>query len=193
VSKVYQDNGKIVVLGADTLSGKQLEVEADMVVLALGLVPKRGSADLVRRLKIQCDANAWLTEAHPKLRPVETNTLGIYLAGAAPGPKDIPEVVAQASGAASKAIAILNQSDITFEPTIAGVNEDLCSGCGVCVGVCPYNARELDHDKMVIKVIEALCQGCGSCSSACPSGAAQQRNLIDRQIEEMVISALEGK
>ncbi|MBN2619772.1 CoB--CoM heterodisulfide reductase iron-sulfur subunit A family protein [candidate division WOR-3 bacterium] len=193
VSKVYKDNGKIVVLGADTLAGKQVEVEADMVVLALGLVPKRGSADLVRRLKIQCDANAWLTEAHPKLRPVETNTPGIYLAGAAQGPKDIPEVVAQASGAASKAIAILNQSDITFEPTIAGVNEDLCSGCGICVGVCPYNARELDHDKMVIKVIEALCQGCGSCSSACPSGAAQQRNLIDRQIEEMVISALEGK
>lgn len=193
VSKVYQDNGKIIVLGADTLSGKQVEVETDMVVLALGLVPKRRNADLVRRLKIQCDANEWLTEAHPKLRPVETNTMGIYLAGAAQGPKDIPEVVAQASGAASKAIAIVSQSDITFEPTIAGVDEDLCSGCGICISVCPYNARELDREKMVIKVIEALCQGCGSCSSACPSGAAQQRNLIDRQIEEMVTSALGGK
>ncbi len=191
VSKVYQDNGKIIVLGADTLSGKQVEVEADMVVLALGMVPTRNNEALVRTLKIQCDANAFLTEAHPKLRPVESNTTGIYLAGAAQGPKDIPEVVAQASGAASKAIAILTHDEITFEPTIAGVDEDLCSGCGICVGVCPYNARELDKEEMVIKVVEALCQGCGSCSSACPSGAAQQRNLIDRQIERMVVSALE--
>ncbi|MCK4673857.1 CoB--CoM heterodisulfide reductase iron-sulfur subunit A family protein [candidate division WOR-3 bacterium] len=193
VSKVYQDNGRIIVLGADTLSGKQVEVEADMVVLALGMVPKQGSEDLVRRLKIQCDANEFLTEAHPKLRPVESQTAGIYLAGAAQGPKDIPEVVAQASGAASKAIAILTQKEITFEPTIAGVDEDLCSGCGICVGVCPYNARELDREKMVVKVIESLCQGCGSCSAACPSGAAQQRNLIDRQIEEMVVTALGEK
>jgi heterodisulfide reductase subunit A len=193
VSKVYQDNGRIIVLGADTLTGKQVEVEADMVVLAMGIVPKRGSEEVVRRLKIQCDAHEWLTEAHPKLRPVESNTAGIFLAGAAQGPKDIPEVVAQASGAASKAIAILSQSEITFEPTIAGVDEDLCSGCGVCVGVCPYNARELDREKMVVKVIEALCQGCGSCSSACPSGAAQQRNLVDRQIVDMVTTALEEK
>ncbi|UCC13134.1 MAG: 4Fe-4S binding protein [candidate division WOR-3 bacterium] len=193
VSKVYQDNGKIVVMGADTLSGKQVEVEADMVVLAMGIVPTRGSEEFVRRLKIQCDANEWLTEAHPKLRPVESNTAGIFLAGAAQGPKDIPEVVSQASGAASKAIAILTQKEITFEPTIAGVNEDLCSGCSICVGVCPYNARELDKEEMVVKVTESLCQGCGSCSSACPSGAAQQRNLIDIQIEKMVTSALEEK
>lgn len=193
VSKVYQDNGRIIVLGADTLSGKQVEVEADMVVLALGMVPKQGSKDLVRRLKIQCDANEFLTEAHPKLRPVESQTAGIFLAGAAQGPKDIPEVVAQASGAASKAIAILTQKEITFEPTIAGVDEDLCSGCSICVGVCPYNARELDKEKMIVKVIESLCQGCGSCSAACPSGAAQQRNLIDRQIEEMVVTALGEK
>ncbi|KPK70198.1 hypothetical protein AMJ87_09325, partial [candidate division WOR_3 bacterium SM23_60] len=193
VSKVYQDNGKIIVLGADTLSGKQVEVETDMVVLATGIVPSRGNEEFVRKLKIQCDANEFLTEAHPKLRPVESNTSGIFLAGVAQGPKDIPEVVAQASGAASKAIAILTQNEITFEPTIAGVDEDLCSGCGICVGVCPYNARELDREENVVKVIEALCQGCGSCSAACPSGAAQQRNLVDRQIEEMVASALEEK
>ncbi|MBA7671887.1 Ion-translocating oxidoreductase complex subunit B [subsurface metagenome] len=127
------------------------------------------------------------------MRPVESQTAGIFLAGAAQGPKDIPEVVAQASGAASKAIAILTQKEITFEPTIAGVDEDLCSGCSICVGVCPYNARELDKEKMIVKVIESLCQGCGSCSAACPSGAAQQRNLIDRQIEKMVVTALGEK
>lgn len=193
VSKVYQDNGKIIVLGADTLSGKQVEVEADMVVLALGVVPHKGSEDVVRKLKIQCDANDFLSEAHPKLRPVESQTAGIFLAGAAQGPKDIPEVVAQASGAASKALGILTQEKIAFEPTIAGVDDDLCSGCAICVAVCPYNARELDKEENVVKVIEALCQGCGSCSAACPSGAAQQRNLVDKQIEEMVLSALEVK
>ncbi|MCK4755691.1 4Fe-4S binding protein [candidate division WOR-3 bacterium] len=193
VSKVYQDNGKIIVLGADTLSGKQVEVETDMVVLATAMVQTQGSDEFIRKLKIQCDARGFLSEAHPKLRPVESLTTGIYLAGAAQGPKDIPEVVAQASGAASKALGILTQKKIAFEPTIAGVDEDLCAGCGICVGVCPFNARELDKEKMVVKVIESLCQGCGSCSAACPSGAAQQRNLIDRQIEEMVVTALGEK
>lgn len=193
VSKVYQDNGKIIVLGADTISGKQVEVEADMVVLATGMVPKDTNQELTKKLKIQCDVNQFFTEAHPKLRPVECQTLGIYLAGAAQGPKDIPEVVAQASGAASKAIAILSKKEIAFEPTIAGVDEDLCSGCSICVAVCPFDARELDKEKMVVKVNEALCQGCGSCSAACPSGAAQQRNLFDKQIEEMVLSVLEVK
>lgn len=193
VSKVYLDNGKIIVLGADTLSGKQVEVETDMVVLATGMVPTKRSEEFVRKLKIQCDAKGFLSEAHPKLRPVESQTTGIYLAGAGQGPKDIPEVVAQASGSASKAIAIVSQNKIKFEPTIAGVDEDLCSGCSICVSVCPFNARELDKEKMVVKVIEALCQGCGSCSAACPSGAAQQRNLADRQIEQMVVSVLEEK
>lgn len=193
VSKVYQDNGRIIVLGADTLSGKQVEVETDMVVLATAMVQTQGSDEFIRKLKIQCDARGFLSEAHPKLRPVESLTTGIYLAGAAQGPKDIPEVVAQASGAASKALGILTQKKIAFEPTIAGVDEDLCAGCGICVGVCPFNARELDKEKMVVKVIESLCQGCGSCSAACPSGAAQQRNLIDRQIEEMVVTALGEK
>ncbi len=193
VSKVYKDNGKIIVLGADTLAGKQVEVETDMVVLATGMVPTEENEEFIRKLKIQCDAKGFLSEAHPKLRPVESQTTGIFLAGAAQGPKDIPETVAQASGAASKALAILTQDKIVFEPTIAGVDEDLCSGCHICVGVCPFNAREPDREKGVVRVIEALCQGCGSCSAACPSGAAQQRNLIDRQIEQMVLSVLEVK
>jgi heterodisulfide reductase subunit A len=191
VSKVYRDNGKIIVLGADTLLGKKVELEADMVVLAVGVVPKANVEELARKLKIQVDANKFLTEAHAKLRPVESNTLGIYIAGCAHGPKDIPEVVAQASGAASKAIAILSQPQVAFEPTIAGVNTDECSGCGVCITICPFGARELDHEKMVIKVNEALCQGCGACSAGCPSGAAQHKNLTDRQIEQMVVSVLE--
>jgi heterodisulfide reductase subunit A len=190
VSKVYPENGKLIVLGADTLVGKKIEVEADLVVLAMGMVPTRNNEELVRKLKIQCDANAFLTEAHPKLRPVETNTLGIYIAGAAHGPKDIPETVAQASGAASKAIGILSQPKITFEPLIAMVDENLCSGCGVCIGVCPFGAREKDKEKNIARVIEALCQGCGACTVACPSGSSQLKNLKDKAVLEMVSVAI---
>jgi heterodisulfide reductase subunit A len=161
-----------------------------MVVLATGMVQAQGNGEFVRKLKIQSDGKGFLSEAHPKLRPVESQTSGIFLAGAAQGPKDIPEVVAQASGAASKALGILTQDKIAFEPTIAGVDEDLCAGCSICVGVCPFNARELDKEKMVIKVIEALCQGCGSCSAACPSEAARQVNFIDRQVYKMIDAAL---
>ncbi len=191
VSKVYPENGKLIVLGADTLVGKKIEVEADLVVLAMGMVPTRDNEEFVRKLKIQCDANAFLTEAHPKLRPVETNTLGIYIAGAAHGPKDIPETVAQASGAASKAIGILSQPKITFEPLIAYVDENLCSGCGMCIVVCPFGAREKDKEKNIAKVIDALCQGCGACCAACPSGASQLKNLKDKTVIEMVVAAIE--
>ncbi len=191
VSKVYPENGKLIVLGADTLVGKKVEVEADLVVLAMGMVPTRNNEEFIRKLKIQCDANAFLTEAHPKLRPVETNTLGIYIAGAAHGPKDIPETVAQASGAASKAIGILSQPKITFEPLIAYVDENLCSGCSVCIGVCPFGAREKDKEKNIAKVIDALCQGCGACCAACPSGASQLKNLKDKTVMEMVVAAIE--
>lgn len=191
VSKVYKDNGKIIVLGTDTLIGKKLEVEADLIVLAVGMVPTKGIEELARKLKITIDANRFLNEAHAKLRPVESSTLGIYITGAAHGPKDIPEVVAQASGAASKALGILSQDKVAFEPTIAGVNDELCSGCGICISVCPFNARDLDKEKMIAKVNEALCQGCGACSAACPSGAAQHKNLFDQQVEQMVVSVLE--
>lgn len=191
VSKVYKDNGKIIVLGVDTLVGKKVEVEADLVVLAIGLVPSEAVNELARKLKISIDVNQFLTEAHAKLRPVESNTLGIYIAGAANGPKDIPEAVAQASGAASKAIGILSEKKIAFEPTVAHIDEEQCSGCSICISVCPFNARELDKEKNIAKVIDALCQGCGACCAACPSGASQMRNQRDQQVVQMIVAAIE--
>ncbi|HID32615.1 MAG TPA: 4Fe-4S dicluster domain-containing protein, partial [bacterium (Candidatus Stahlbacteria)] len=118
-------------------------------------------------------------------------TAGVYLAGAIQGPKDIPETVAQASGAASKAIAFLSQKEVHFEPIVATVDEDLCSGCGICIAVCPYDAREKDPEKLIAKVNEVLCEGCGSCIAACPSGASQQKNFTDSQVEKMVKVAVE--
>ncbi|MEO0225554.1 MAG: NAD(P)-binding protein [candidate division WOR-3 bacterium] len=191
VSKVYEEDGKVIVLGADTLSGKKVEVAADLVVLATPIVPVSEAEVISKILKLGRDENGFFNEAHPKLRPVETLSSGLFLAGVAQGPKDIPEVVSQASGAASKVLALFSQPELHLEPTVTGVNEDLCSGCGLCVAVCPYSAREMDRENKKVKVTLALCEGCGACSAACPSGAAQQKNLTDRQIEKMVESILE--
>jgi heterodisulfide reductase subunit A len=190
VSKIFQDGDKVMVWGADTLTGKKIEIAADMVVLATPIVPSEGTAELARKLKIQTDANGFLSEVHPKLRPVESITAGYYLAGAGHAPKDIPEAVAQASGAAAKVVSLFSTDVVYHDPMIVGCVEMNCSGCGVCVGVCPFKARELDVERKKVKVIEVLCEGCGACSGACPTGAAQQRNLTDEQLTSMVNATL---
>ncbi|MBE9523015.1 MAG: CoB--CoM heterodisulfide reductase iron-sulfur subunit A family protein, partial [Proteobacteria bacterium] len=133
VSKIFEDNGKIKVWGVDTLAGKDIEIDADMVVLATATRPSKGADELAKKLKIAMDKDGFLAEAHPKLRPVESVTSGMFLAGAAQAPKDIPEAVAQASGAAAKAISILSQDRLYHAPTVAKVNVNLCTGCGMCV------------------------------------------------------------
>ncbi len=192
VSKVFQEGDRIIVWGVDTLTGKKIEMEADMVVLAMSMVKTEGGEELLKKLKIATDANGWLAEAHPKLRPVESLNAGFFLAGCAHGPKDIPETVAQASAAAAKVGDLFAQKELLHEPTIVPVNEELCSGCGICVTVCPYGARELDPIKKIVKVNEILCEGCGACAAACPSGAAQQKNQTDNQIFSMVKAILKG-
>jgi heterodisulfide reductase subunit A len=190
VSKIFEENGKAIVWGADTLTGKKVEVAADMVVLANAVIPSYGAKELANKLKMCIDEHDFLTEAHPKLRPVESLTLGVYLAGCAQAPRDIPETVAQASGAASKVVALFSEDELHHEPTIATVDEDVCSGCGVCIPVCPYDAREHDTEKKIAKVNEVLCEGCGSCIAACPSGASQLINFKDSQIFEMLQAAV---
>ncbi len=192
VSKVFKDGDELVVWGADTLTGKQVEVKCDMVVLSMAVTASKGIEDLIRKLKIQADAYGFLTEAHPKLRPVETLTAGFFLAGAAQAPKDVPDTVAQASGAASKVLEMFSHKELSHIPIVAKVDKDLCSGCGICIDLCPYTARELvtEDGNRIAKVNEVLCEGCGSCIAACPSGASQQRNLADTQILKMVESAL---
>jgi heterodisulfide reductase subunit A-like polyferredoxin len=194
VSKIFKDGDDLVVWGADTLMGRQVEVRCDLVVLSMAVVPSKGIEDLVRKLKIQTDEYGFLSEAHPKLRPVETLAPGFFLAGAAQAPKDIPEAVAQASGAASKVLEMFSQKELQHIPIIATVDEDLCSGCQLCVSLCPYDAREMEtkdgDGKRIAKVNEILCEGCGSCVAACPSGASQQKNLTDMQILNMVKAAL---
>jgi heterodisulfide reductase subunit A len=193
VAKIFRDGDKTVVWGTDTLTGRNIEIEADLVVLATAVIPKDSTAELVKKLRIQTGPNGFLAEAHPKLRPVESINSGFFLAGAAQGPKDIPETVAQASAAACKVISLFSRDHLEQDPTIAWVDEDLCSGCRTCIPVCPYDAREYDEEKEIVIVNEALCEGCGSCVAACVSGATQQKNLSDSQIKSMITASLGGK
>jgi heterodisulfide reductase subunit A len=185
-SKVFQQNEHVVVWGVDTLTGLPIEVEADLVVLATATVPRADAQELGQLLRIATDEHGFFSEAHPKLRPVESLTAGVFLAGAAQFPKDIPETVAQASGAASKVLSLFSQRQMVQEPTIAYVDPEICSGCGLCIPACPYEARMMHDWQPIAMVNTALCQGCGACAVVCPNKACKVRNLTERQILSMM-------
>ena len=186
VSKIFKDGDKIMVWGADTLAGKKVEIAADLVVLATAIVPRKETIELAKMLRISMGPNNFLKEAHPKLRPVETLSAGIYLAGAAQAPKDIPDAVAQGGGAGSKVAGILSSDELSHDPAVVHINEDECNGCGLCIDICPYDALSLNAEKGIAEVNAVLCEGCGTCSVACPSGASQLKNLTDVKIVRML-------
>jgi heterodisulfide reductase subunit A len=189
-SKILPQEGGLEVWGADTLAGKALRVHADMVVLAMAAVPSAGTQDLARLLRVSRDESGFYAEAHPKLHPLESLTAGIYLAGAAQFPKDVPETVAQGSGAAAKVLELFSLSERTAEPTVAAVDERLCVGCGLCVPACPYEARALHPWKKLATVNAVLCQGCGACAVACRNKASSVHNLSAEQVLAMVEALL---
>lgn len=192
VGKVFPEGDKLMVNGVDALTGQTVVIDADMVVLAAATKAKDDAIALKRKLNISTDTNNFFTEAHPKLKPVETASAGIYLAGACQGPKDIPETVAQASAAAAKAIILLCKDKLVNNPCVSSVDTDLCSGCGQCAQMCPYDAISLkmtdirDHGKVVRRLIatvnDALCQGCGGCTVSCRPGAIDLRGFSNKQI-----------
>ncbi len=186
VARVFPQGDHLIVWGVDTLTGEPVEIAADMVVLATAAVPSEGAVELAQRLRVSTDPYGFFSEAHPKLRPVESLTAGIFLAGAAQAPKDIPDTVAQASGAAAKVLALFSQPELVQEPTVAYVIEELCSGCGICLSACPYEARTLDPYRQVAVVNPALCQNCGACVAACPNKAAQIHNWTAEQVLAMI-------
>lgn len=195
ISRVFPDGDKLVVKGADTLLGTPVEVHVDLVVLATAMKPQSDAKELSRKLGISTDQYNWFSEAHPKLRPVEVLTDGIYFAGACQYPKDIPDTVAQAGGAASKVTGLFSKEAILSEPMIANINENTCAGCGLCTEVCPFTAIELievvDRErstrenqvmKTVARVNEGICKGCGTCAAACRSLSANLRGFEGKQI-----------
>jgi heterodisulfide reductase subunit A len=186
VSKIFKDGDKIRVWGADTLTGRKIEISADLVVLAMAMIPSKGAKKLAEKLRLTTDDYGFLTEAHPKLRPVESLTAGYFLAGAAQAPKDIPETVAQASGAASKVDSLFSKDELYHEPIIANVDEEVCVGCGICEVLCPFSAIEIDKQEKVAKINPALCEGCGTCCAACPSGALELEGFRRKQILSMI-------
>jgi heterodisulfide reductase subunit A2 len=185
VSRIYPKGKKMIVQGADTLLGAKVEVEADLVVLATAATAAPGAAALAEKLHISYDTHGFYVESHPKLRPVETNTSGVYLAGAAQGPKDIPSSVGQGSAAAAKVLALFSRDMLESDPAIARVNQNACVGCLKCVKTCPFQAikeQELRGGKIVASVIETVCAGCGVCTSTCPCGAIQLQHFTDNQL-----------
>jgi len=186
VSRVFQEDGKVRVLGVDTLTGKMVEVAADMVILATAIVPSNGVKELAAKLRATVDRHGFLTEAHIKLYPVESSTKGIYLAGCGQSPKDISDTVSQASATASKIQALLSTDKLLQDPLIAFIDEGICSGCGICVEICPYEARDMDPHRGISIVHGALCQGCGACIASCPNFACELRNSSSNQILKMV-------
>ncbi len=190
VSKIYQQDGKLIVRGVDTLSGMPVEIPADLVVLATAIKASDGIVELAQKLGVPVDEHGFLSEAHPKLRPVETQVAGVFLAGACQAPKDIPDTVAQASGAASKVLSMFAQDAIEREPTIAKVNEQTCVGCFECQRACPYRAIERkeirDRQGNLVKVVAyvnpGLCAGCGACTVACRNHSVDLEGFAEEQM-----------
>ena len=188
VSEVYRKGDKLIVRAEDTLEGRPMEVPADLVVLAVGMKPNKASSEVGSLLKLSNSQDKFFLEAHPKLRPVDTGSDGVFLAGCCQGPKDIPDTVAQASASAAKAIVPLARGRVKTESMVARVREAACRACGYCVEACPYSAISLEEKQVgrqyvkVAVVNEVLCKSCGACSAVCLSGAIQQSGFTDEQL-----------
>ena len=177
----------------DLQMGAALRIPADMVVLAARIDPGADNEQLSQFFKVPLNQDGFFLEAHVKLRPVDFATEGVFLAGMAHSPKTVAESISQGRAAAARALTIICQPKYEAEATVAAVNEDLCDGCGVCVGVCEYNALEIvetDDGKKIVELKEAVCKGCGCCVAACPSGAMEQKGFKNDQIMAEIDSAL---
>jgi heterodisulfide reductase subunit A len=191
---VSKRDGRLLVTADDVYSPEAIELDVDMVILGVGMMPRLDSGDVARLVGIGCGDQGFFTERHPKLAPVETAADGVFIAGACQAPKDIPDSVAQGGAAAVAALDLIDVGNVALEPITSFIDEDRCSGCRICIGLCPYHAidfvRTNGNGKGVSRVNEALCKGCGTCVAACPSSAATQHGFVDRQIFAEIEGAL---
>jgi heterodisulfide reductase subunit A len=166
------DDGRLLLVGEDTLLARQYRIPVDMVVLCSAMEARKDASEVGRIFGISQGQDGFFLEEHPKLAPLSTASDGVFLAGTCQAPRDVPDTVAQASGAASKAISLASRGEVEIEPTTSCIDPDICAGCQICIGLCPYGAIEFDHLRKVSVVNETLCKGCGSCTAFCPSQAA---------------------
>ena len=181
-AEINRRGDRVVVRAEDTFLGDFVELEADLVVLATGMVPRPETGEVARLLKLSQSADGFLLEAHPKLRPVDTASDGIFLAGCVQAPKDITDTIAQAKAAAASAIIPFARGVVTVESATCTVDEELCAGCGMCEEICPYGALKLDTRRGVMRANVVLCKGCGACAATCPSNAITLMHFTPRQV-----------
>lgn len=182
--------GDVTLLGENTLLGRHYRHTMDMVILSVGIRPRSDAGLLQRHLNLAVDTDGFFMEAHPKLRPVDTTTGGVFLAGAAEGPKDIKDSVTQASAAASRANILMSKGEVKVPAITARIDTEKCTACGLCARVCPYHAIEGSKEQGYYRVIEAACQGCGTCVPECNFGAIEQTHFTEEQIVGQIDEAL---
>jgi heterodisulfide reductase subunit A len=191
-SRVEEKDGILTVTAEDTLSDQIVTVAVEMVILCTAMEARSDANAVSRIFGISVGSDGFFLEEHPKLEPVSTPTSGVFLAGTCQGPKDIPDTVAQAKGAAAEALALSASGEVSVAPMISTIDPDICIGCQACIGLCAYSAIEFNEFKGVSEVNEAVCKGCGSCSAHCPSGAAKVRHFTDKQVFAEIDGLLAG-
>ena len=196
VSRILEvpDTKNLIIHSEDMTLGQPIEIEAEMVVLATAAIPKKGTKEVARILNLTRGADGFFMESHPKLKPIDAPTDGIFLAGACQGLKDIPYSVSQGSGAASRAATVLSKPTWKIEPIVSVVDPSKCrnvtSKCGICAERCPYGSIKVE-EKQPAMVITAMCHGCGTCVAECPADAITQMHFTDAQIFAQIRAALE--
>jgi heterodisulfide reductase subunit A len=179
---VPEEQGKLVVVCENTLVGRPVRVPVDMVILCPAMEPRADAKDVARLFNVNQGADGFLLERHAKLEPVATANDGVFIVGCVQGPKDIPDTVAQALAGAAEALALIEKGRVELEAATAFVNEAACSGCKVCLALCPFSAITFSETEKLSHINEALCKGCGVCVAACPAGAIVGRHFTDQQI-----------
>jgi len=193
VAEVNQDpeTNNLVLKAEDTLSRQIIESEFDLIVLSNGLQPNKSTEFIIDSLKLAKSPDGFIKEAHPKYKPVDTDIEGVFIAGTAQGPKDIPDTVVQAGAAAARVIGTLSKGEFDVDPVLAFVETDVCDGCEKCINACPKHALKMNSGKA--EVDEALCVGGGSCISSCPVQAIDLHDFTNSQMSASVFASLEHK
>jgi len=180
--EVRNDGGRLKIKVKDLILNRDLLIDTDLLVLSSGIIASKGNKNLSQMLKVPLNADGFFLEAHVKLRPVDFATDGIFVCGLAHYPKDISEAITQAKASAARAMTILTKEYFEAEGKICEIRKERCSGCGLCVEICPYKALELDEKEKIAVINEALCKGCGACVSSCRANAIDLKGFKDEEI-----------